>query len=102
MNRNYEIEFTASVVASADVVVEAPPASATASAPAPQVVIHNLEDAGFDLQWLRMSEGGAWMVRVYDREGKFTDGSIQDDPVDALLAVAERLLPESRGLNANA
>ncbi|MGZ4347905.1 MAG: hypothetical protein ACXVFB_11980 [Gaiellaceae bacterium] len=73
--------------------IEAPATAATSEVSQPKVVIENLEDAGFDLQWLRMSEGGAWMVRVFDREGKFIDGSIQDDPSDALLAVAERLLP---------
>jgi hypothetical protein len=55
--------------------------------------IARLEDAGFDLQWLRLSEGGAWMVRVFDRHGTWIDGSIQDDPQEALLAVCERLLP---------
>jgi hypothetical protein len=58
-----------------------------------KVRIAQLEDAGFEIVWLRLSPGGAWMVRVYDRDGNWTDGSIQDDPVDALLAVAERLLP---------
>jgi hypothetical protein len=42
---------------------------------------------------LRLSEGGAWMVRVFDRQGTWIDGSIQDDPQEALLAVCERLLP---------
>jgi hypothetical protein len=93
MNRNYEIALTASVVSAADVVIEAPSATARAEAPEPKVVIENLEDDGFDLQWLRLSEGGPWMLRVFDRGGNFIDGSIQDDPVDALLAVAERLLP---------
>ncbi len=52
-------------------------------------------DAGFHLQWLRLSDGGAWMVRVYDEGGTFIDGSVQDDPGDALLALAERLLPKA-------
>jgi hypothetical protein len=52
-----------------------------------------LEDAGFNVQWLELSPGGAWMIRVFDREGKWIDGSVQDSPADALLAVAERLLP---------
>jgi hypothetical protein len=61
--------------------------------PAPTVIIAKLTDASYDLQWLRLSEGGAWMVRVYDSTGDFVDGSIADDPAEALLAVAERLLP---------
>jgi hypothetical protein len=39
-----------------------------ASAPSPEVVIDNtdkLEDAGFSVQWLRLSEEGAWMVSVF-------------------------------------
>ncbi len=55
----------------------------------------SLADAGLSLEWLRLSSGGAWMVRVYDRDGEFIDGSIQDDPQDAILAVSERLLPPS-------
>ena len=33
------------------------------------------------------------MVRVFDRDGTFCDGALADDPADAILAVAERLLP---------
>jgi hypothetical protein len=70
-------------------------AVATASTGAPTVRIEQLEDAGFRLSWLRLTKGGAVMLRVYDANGEFIDGSIQDDPADALLAVAERLLPPS-------
>ncbi len=93
MNRNYDVQLTDTVFSTADVLIEAPAATARADAPAPKVVIGNLEDAGFDVQWLRLSDQGKWMVRVFDRQGKFIDGSIQDDPADAILAVAERLLP---------
>jgi hypothetical protein len=55
-----------------------------------------LEDAGFDLQWQRLSKDGAWMIWVFDRQGTFIDGSIQDDPQEALLAVCERLLPPQK------
>ena len=78
-----------------DVAVTVSAATARASAGQPTVVIGNLEDAGFDLKWLRLSSGGAWMLQVYDDQGTFIDGSIQDDPQDALLAVSERLLPPS-------
>ena len=66
-----------------------------ASAAAAEAVVEKLEDAGFSVQWLRLSEGGAWMVRVFDRQGGWLDGSIADDPQDAILAVSERLLPPS-------
>jgi hypothetical protein len=72
---------------------QAPAATARFEMPAPTVIIAKLTDASYDLQWLRLSEGGAWMVRVYDSTGDFVDGSIADDPAEALLAVAERLLP---------
>jgi hypothetical protein len=36
------------------------------------------------------------MIWVFDRQGIFIDGSIQDDPQDALLAVSERLLPPQK------
>jgi ribosomal protein S27E len=71
-------------------------ATARASASSPKVVIENLEDAGFSVQWLRLSEGGAWMVRVFDRQDEWLDGAIADDPQDAILAVSERLLPRSK------
>jgi hypothetical protein len=60
---------------------------------APTVRIEQFEDAGFRLSWHRLRPGGAVMVQVFDAGGDFIDGSIQDDPEDALLAVAERLLP---------
>jgi ribosomal protein S27E len=59
------------------------------------VVTKRLEDAGFSVAWLRLSEGGAWMVRVFDRDGAWLDGAIADDPEEAILAVSERLLPRS-------
>jgi hypothetical protein len=93
--RIFEKNITATIVPRGDVVVVATPAEARAEGIAPNVRIDQLEDAGFDVRWLRLSEGGAWMVRVYDREGSYIDGSVQDDPQDALLAVSERLLPPS-------
>jgi hypothetical protein len=51
-----------------------------------------LEDSGFDVQWYSLSND-AWMVFVFDRDGTFIEGSIQDNAQDALLAVSEGLLP---------
>lgn len=85
------------VVATGDVIVEATPATLRLEADPPQVVIQErelvLEDAGYDVQWVRLSEGGAWLVRVFDRSGDFIDGAMADDPQDAILAVSEKLLP---------
>jgi hypothetical protein len=52
-----------------------------------------LEDAGFDVSWQRLSEGGAWLVFVRDREGNLVDGSMADEPEEAILAVVDRLIP---------
>lgn len=89
--RNYAIELRATLFTQADMVQ--PGMMQPAESSTSQDTVATLEDAGYEVQWLRLSEGGAWMVRVFDREGDFIDGAIQDDPTDALLAVAERLLP---------
>jgi hypothetical protein len=44
-------------------------------------------------EWLRV--GDAWMVRVFDRDGKWIDGSVQEDMETAILAVVDSLLPKS-------
>jgi DNA-directed RNA polymerase subunit RPC12/RpoP len=94
--RSFEKNLTATVVASADVVVVGTPAEARAEGVVPGAVrIDQLEDAGFDVQWLRLSDSGPWMVRVFDRQGNFVDGSVQESSQDAILAVCERLLPPS-------
>jgi len=80
MNRTFEVGITATVVVTG----------------VAEVVSAPLEDAGFDVQWLELSEGGGWMVRVFERQGTWIDGSIQDDPQEALLAVCERLLPPQK------
>jgi hypothetical protein len=36
------------------------------------------------------------MIWVFDRQRTFIDGSIQDDPQEALLVVCERLLPPQK------
>lgn len=83
----------ASATLMANVTVTASAAAARASAPAPRVVMEQLEDVGFSVTWLRLSDDGAWMVRVFDREGAWLDGALADDPQEAILAVSERLLP---------
>jgi phage FluMu protein Com len=109
--RTFEVGLTAIVTAVAidtrgDVTVSPPAAEARAStglptvrveagagADAPAARIEELEDAGYDVSWLQLSPGGAWMVRVFDRGGEFIDGAVADDPVDAILEVCERLVP---------
>jgi hypothetical protein len=100
--RRVELTISTSVVASGDVHVSrtgdvtigAPTAGATAEAPIPEVSIGpRLEEMGYRLKWARLSVGGAWMLQVFNDGDDFIDGAIQDSPDDALLAVAERLLP---------
>jgi len=91
--RQFEKNLTATVVASADVMTVGTRAEARAEGIPGAARIDQLEDAGFDVQWIRLSEGGPWMVRVFDRQGNYIEGSVQHDPQDALLAVSERLLP---------
>ena len=45
------------------------------------------------LEYVQLSERGAWMVRAFDGSGDLVDVAVQDDPQDALLAVADRLVP---------
>jgi DNA-directed RNA polymerase subunit RPC12/RpoP len=89
-------EGAASLAVGVNVTVVAAAAIATASTEGPAVNIEKplpLETAGFDLQWLRLSDDGAWMVQVYNRQRTLVDCAINDDPEDAFLAVVERLLP---------
>jgi hypothetical protein len=67
-----------------------------ATAPLPEqaeAVAEKLADATYSLQWHRLTEDGAWMLFVFNEEGEFVDISVAFEPQDALLAVAERLLP---------
>jgi hypothetical protein len=99
--RNFAVSITTQAVTITDVIatvtkdvtIQAPAAEATAEAPAPEVIAPRLEELGFQLRWWQLSEGGAWMLRVFNDAGDFIDASIQDSPADALLAVAERLIP---------
>jgi hypothetical protein len=77
---------------SVSITVTAAVAVADAVEPLPQT---RLREQGFSLRWLQLSEGGAWMLQVFDEGGHFRDGAMADDPEEALLAVAERLLPGS-------
>jgi hypothetical protein len=90
--RQFSVELTATAVTQADAFQ--PGMTQPDEAAEAERAGAALGDAGYDLQWFELSPGGAWMVLVFDRERNWLDGSIQDDPADALLAVAERLLPK--------
>jgi hypothetical protein len=56
-------------------------------------VVPQLEELTYRVEWWRLTDGGAWLVRVLDPSGEVLDMATADSPTDALLAVAERLLP---------
>ena len=53
---------------------------------------NQLREVGFLLKWDQLTENGEWMLRVYRGE-ELVDASVAGDKQDALLAVAESLLP---------
>lgn len=57
-----------------------------------------VEDLNYRVEWWRLTEDGAWLVRVFDPSDVLVEAAVAvaDSPADALLAVAERLLPPPR------
>lgn len=102
MNRIFDVELTGVVQAigrggaiaggfAPEVSVRVAPAPAEAEAEEAR----KLQAAGFKLDWERLSDGGAWMLRVYVADD-LVDMAVHDDPETVLLAVADRLLPGSQ------
>ena len=91
MNRNFDVALAAVVTAQSVGAVSVSDTLAPAEAEAEEA--HQLEDAGFRLSWERLSDGGAWMLRVFVAD-ELVDMAVHDDPETVLLAVADRLLPE--------
>jgi hypothetical protein len=98
-HRSFEVGI-ADVISVTDdfgnVTVAVPAASATASAPSPTVEVHGetlkVADKTYRVEWLRLSDGGAYMLRVFDADtGEWLDGALGDDPQDCVIAVAETL-----------
>lgn len=73
--------------ATASASASAPPAKASVTADAERLKV---ADKTYVLQYLRLSDSGAVMLRVFDEAG-YLEGTVQDNPQDAVLAVAERL-----------
>jgi DNA-directed RNA polymerase subunit RPC12/RpoP len=92
-SKNRIIEASATLRARVELQTQSSSATAHAVPPAPTAAVRAaLADAEYRLQWWHLPEG-AWMLWVFDRNGLFADGSIQDSQEDALLAVAETLFP---------
>jgi hypothetical protein len=86
MARTHELSASDSISLSETVEIVSSPAAVAAQT--------QLRTHGRHLRWTEPTEpGGAWMLEVFDAEGKLIDGGMGDDPEDALLEVAERLLP---------
>lgn len=63
--------------------------------PAPESVAErttDLEEFGFRVVWYRTPDG-LYLVQVFDDDGTLLDGGGGDDPVEAFIEVAARLLP---------
>ena len=103
MNRIFEVGLTAGATAQVGrgggiaggfaPEVSVPVAPAPAEADTEEA--RKLQAAGFKLDWERLSDGGAWMLRVYVADD-LVDMAVHDDPETVLLAVADRLLPGSQ------
>jgi hypothetical protein len=54
-----------------------------------------MTEYGFRLRWIEMgtTDTPMWMVEVYDSDGNFLMSGFGDDREDAILGVAEELLP---------
>jgi phage FluMu protein Com len=95
VNRLSEVELSASVVATSFITASPVLLGRT------RAVLSNLpegdltsqlREVGFLLKWDQLTENGEWMLRVY-RDDDLVDASVAVDKQDALLAVAESLLP---------
>jgi hypothetical protein len=51
------------------------------------------------LWWIQLTERPTWMVEVVDEAGELLSVGVGDDPVEALVGVAEHLLPDDAGLS---
>ena len=95
LNRLYEVELGASVVARS--FITASPVllgrtRAVLSGVPEGGLTSQLREVGFLLKWDQLTENGEWMLRVY-RGDELVDAAVALDKQDALLAVAESLLP---------
>jgi phage FluMu protein Com len=95
VNRLSEVELSATVVATSFITASPVLLGRTRAvlSDLPEGRLTNqLREVGFLLKWDQLTENGEWMLRVY-RDEDLVDASVAVDKQDALLAVAESLLP---------
>ena len=95
LNRLHEVELGASVVATS-FITASPVLLGRTRAVLSDVpeggLTSQLREVGFLLKWDQLTENGEWMLRVY-RGDDLVDAAVALEKQDALLAVAESLLP---------
>jgi hypothetical protein len=63
----------------------------------PRRIIDHLVVQGRSLWWTQLTEEGGWLLRVVDEAGEEIAIAANYDPVEALAAVAEFILPGHPG-----
>jgi hypothetical protein len=63
----------------------------------PRRIIDHLVVQGRSLWWTQLTEEGGWMLQVVDEAGEEIATGVWYDPVEALAAVAEFILPGHPG-----
>jgi hypothetical protein len=63
----------------------------------PRRIIDHLVVQGRSLWWTQLTEEGGWLLQVVDAAGEEIATGVWDDPVEALAAVAEFILPGHPG-----
>jgi hypothetical protein len=63
----------------------------------PRIIRDHLPVQARSLWWTRLTEEGAWLLQVVDGAGEEIATAVHYDPVEALAAVAEYILPGHPG-----
>jgi hypothetical protein len=63
----------------------------------PRRIIDHLVVQGRHIWWTQLTEGGGWLLQVVDEAGEEIATAAHYDPVEALAAVAEFILPGHPG-----
>ena len=91
LTRTYPVHLSGTVVARATLTAQL----VKVKAPQPaEPKTRDLEEHGYTVTWYRYPDG-LFLVQVHDQNGMLLDAGGGDDPVDAILEVAEKLLPPS-------
>jgi hypothetical protein len=78
-------------------VVQARIETRSSGARLPPRIIDHLVVQGRSLWWTQLTEDGGWLLQVVDEAGEEIATAANFDPVEALAAVAEFILPSHPG-----